>query len=140
MMANATTAADQEKGQHIITVGLVIQILFFGFFIVVAGLFHRRISIYPTSLSKDPLIPWERLQYVLYGCSSMIMVRSIYRLVEYVQGNDGTLMKTEVYLYVFDATLMFLTSLLFNVFHPGQVITKDSLEKEDSYMLDSART
>ncbi|KAF4546216.1 uncharacterized protein LTHEOB_4213 [Lasiodiplodia theobromae] len=135
MMANAKTAADQEKGQHIITVGLVIQIVFFGFFIIVAGLFHRRISMYPTSRSKDPLIPWERLQYVLYGGSCMIMVRSIYRLIEYVQGDDGVLMKTEVYLYVFDAALMFITSLLFNIFHPGQVITQEALEKEDSYML-----
>ncbi|EOD50435.1 putative rta1 domain protein [Neofusicoccum parvum UCRNP2] len=135
MMANAKTAADQQKGQHIITAGLVIQIVFFGFFIVVAGLFHRRISHYPTPRSKDPLVPWEKLQYVLYGGSCMIMVRSIYRLAEYVQGNDGALMQTEVYLYVFDATLMFLTSFAFNIFHPGQVISQEALEKDEPYML-----
>jgi hypothetical protein len=28
------------------------------------------------------------------------MIRSIFRIAEYVQGNDGTLLKTETYLYI----------------------------------------
>ena len=49
------------------------------------------------------------------------MIRSVFRVVEYVQGNDGSLLGSEVYLYVFDAVLMFAVVAGFNIIHPGQI-------------------
>jgi hypothetical protein len=41
--------------------------------------------------------------------------------VEYLQGRDGYLLSTEVFLYVFDATFMFLVMLVSPVVHPSEV-------------------
>ena len=43
---------------------------------------------------------------VLYVASGLIFVRSLFRLIEYIEGNDGVLLSSEVYLYIFDALLM----------------------------------
>jgi hypothetical protein len=50
------------------------------------------------------------------------MVRSIFRVVEYLQGFSGYLLSHEVYLYVFDAVLMFCVMVIFNVVHPSEVV------------------
>jgi len=36
-------------------------------------------------------------------------------------GNDGYLLKHEVFLYVFDAVLMVITMLVVGVWHPGTI-------------------
>jgi hypothetical protein len=126
MMASAKTQAVVTNGQHIITGGLFIQVFFFGFFIVVAGLFHTRIRRNPTPKSMVVQVPWEKYLVILYAASFLIMIRSIFRIAEYAQGDDGALLKTETYLYIFDATLMFLAMLLFNISHPSKIISKAS--------------
>ena len=128
MMSTAKTASAQKNGQYAIIGGLFIQVIFFGFFIIVAGLFHYRISSRPTNRSLAATVPWQRYLSVLYVASTFIMIRSVFRIAEYVQGQDGSLLKTETYLYVFDATLMFLTMVVFNVFHPSKIISKEMLK------------
>ena len=49
------------------------------------------------------------------------MLRSVFRIVEYVQGNDGFLLGHEWFLYVFDATLMVVLMGVLNVVHPSEV-------------------
>lgn len=50
------------------------------------------------------------------------MVRSIFRVVEYLQGFDGYLLSHEYYLYIFDAVLMLCVIVIFNVVHPSEVV------------------
>lgn len=128
MLATAKTASAQKNGQYAITGGLFIQVFFFGFFITVAGLFHYRMFQRPTNRSVTVLVPWQRYLFILYVASMFIMIRSIFRIAEYVQGQDGPLLKTETYLLLFDATLMSLTMVLFNVFHPTKIISKQVLK------------
>ena len=59
--------------------------------------------------------------YALYSTSVLILIRSIFRVAEYVQGSDGVLLSTEAFIYVFDATLMFLVMAVFVVIHPSEV-------------------
>jgi hypothetical protein len=122
LLAKAKDLDGQKLGENLIIAGLFIQLFFFGFFIVVAGLFHYRISLYPTTRSKSLSVPWQRHLGILYAASFLIMVRSTFRIVEYIMGGDGVLLQTEAYLYVFDATLMFVMSTLFNVWHPSEII------------------
>ncbi|WYZ41141.1 hypothetical protein EsH8_V_000036 [Colletotrichum jinshuiense] len=121
-LAGAETQKDRDQGQTIIIVGLAIQIAFFGFFMFVTGLFHYRIKCDPTSKSLTITTPWRRLLQVLYGTSFLILVRSVFRVIEYVMGEDGELQAKEVYLYIFDALLMLLASLAFNYFHPSRIL------------------
>lgn len=111
-------------GEHIIIGGLLVQILFFSFFIIVAVVFHIRMQKVPTSkvLSSDTTAHvWRKHLFALYGGSLLILVRSVFRLIEYAQGNDGYLISHELFLYVFDALLMLLTTVLFAVTHPSEV-------------------
>ena len=49
------------------------------------------------------------------------MLRSIFRVVEYVQGNAGYIMSHEVFLYIFDGILMLGVMVLLNVVHPSEI-------------------
>lgn len=43
------------------------------------------------------------------------------RVVEFLQGDNGFVVSHEVFLYVFDALVMFIAVALMNWVHPGQV-------------------
>ncbi|KIV77284.1 hypothetical protein PV11_09095 [Exophiala sideris] len=122
IMAGGTQSA-LHTGENIIIGGLVVQILFFGFFIVVAVLFHARIRKVPTpkSLNGNVAGVWKKHLCTLYGGSLLILVRSVFRVVEYGQGNDGYLISHEEFLYIFDALLMFANMALFAFIHPSEV-------------------
>ncbi|KAF5987308.1 RTM1 [Fusarium coicis] len=109
-----------RTGSKIIIGGLFVQLLFFGVFIMIAIAFHRAISANPTARSSSGL-PWQKHMLALYIGSFLIMVRSIFRAVEYLEGFDGYLLKHEAYLYIFDACLMFFVMILFNYFHPSEI-------------------
>ncbi|KAK6364133.1 hypothetical protein LTS17_012486 [Exophiala oligosperma] len=113
-----------KTGENIIVGGLAVQILFFGFFIVVSMIFNIRINKTPTSKilgGGRAASVWKKHLYTLYSGSLLILVRSIFRIIEYEQGNDGYLISHEVFLYIFDAVLMFVTMVLFALVHPSEV-------------------
>ncbi|PNP77035.1 hypothetical protein FNYG_09648 [Fusarium nygamai] len=104
-------------GEKIIIAGLFVQIVVFGFFVVTSILFHTRLVKSPTPESLRGDVPWARYLYVLYATSFLILVRSIFRVVEYLQGNKGYLISHEFYLYIFDAVLMALVMLIFMIWY-----------------------
>ncbi|KAF4809793.1 Protein RTA1 [Colletotrichum tropicale] len=125
-LAGADTQKKKDLGQTIIIVGLGIQILFFGFFMIVTILFHLRINRDPTPTSLVVKTPWRRLLQVLYVASFLILVRSVFRVIEYVMGEDGELQSKEVYISIFDALLMLAVSAAFNYFHPSRIISNSA--------------
>ncbi|KAH7146789.1 RTA1 like protein-domain-containing protein [Dactylonectria estremocensis] len=122
-LANAETPDERDQAQTIIIVGLAIQIVFFSLFMAVTCVFHYRINKKPTAKSSSINSPWERLLLVLYASSLLILVRSIFRVVEYVTGHDGEIQSKEVYIYIFDALLMAIVAVIFNIFHPSEVLS-----------------
>jgi hypothetical protein len=141
------TLESMHTGEQIIIGGLFVQLIFFGLFIAVSGVFHYRLvrdlplkkRYGPSSLFKSrqsrPIaqtsstvsraslndLPWKRHLFNLYFASALIMVRSIFRVAEYIGGNAGYLLSHEVYLYIFDAMLMLFVMVSFNWAHPSQV-------------------
>ena len=95
--------------------------LFMSFFVFVAFVFHRRITLYPTSRSRHLNVPWRQMLTLLYVGSGLISTRSGYRIVGYLQGDEGFLMRHEIYLYIFDASAMWIVMWVFNVWHPSLV-------------------
>lgn len=112
-------ASGMKTGEKIIIGGLFVQILFFGLFFVTAIIFQIRGKEYLASLSRG--IPWKKHLFALYATSILILVRSVFRVIEYIQGNSGYLLRHEVFLYVFDAVLMFAVMTVLNVSHPGDI-------------------
>lgn len=74
----------------------------------------------------------------LYIASIFIMVRSIFRVVEYLQGFDGYLLRHEAYLYFFDALLMFLVMVLLNVLHPSEIEVLVNHKSATGYEFDTS--
>ncbi|PYH64963.1 RTA1 domain-containing protein [Aspergillus vadensis CBS 113365] len=116
-----SSSSDPTTGEHIIIGGLFVQLIFFGFFIITALIFQMRLAKAPTTTSTELSHIWRRHMNALYISSILIFVRSIVRVVEYLQGYDGYLMKHEVFIYVFDALLMFLAMEVLQFIHPSQV-------------------
>ncbi|KAF2996893.1 hypothetical protein E8E13_005391 [Curvularia kusanoi] len=145
------TLKSMELGEKVIIGGLFVQLIFFTLFVCVAGDFHRRLtkgisikrrytlsaifrknyhdridsshSPTTTDLPREinDELPWKRHLHVLYIASALVLIRSIFRVIEYIQGNAGYLLSHEAFLYIFDATLMFLVMALFNWVHPSEV-------------------
>lgn len=102
--------------------GLFVQITVFGFFIVIMGIFHWRMTRCPSTKARETNVPWLRYVYILYVASGLILVRSVFRTAEYLEGRGGHLQTHEVYFYVLDTVFMFLVMAMFNVAHPSAVI------------------
>lgn len=112
-------AAQMKTGEKIVIGGLFVQILFFGLFFVTAVMFQIKGKQYLANLGSD--IPWKKYLYALYAMSILILIRSVFRVIEYIQGNAGYLLRHEVFLYVFDSVLMFIVMVILNVSHPGDI-------------------
>ncbi|KAM0282484.1 hypothetical protein ACHAQH_002998 [Verticillium albo-atrum] len=118
-----------EMGEKIIITGLFVQIFVFGFFVVTSILFHRRMNAQPPSGLSGLKVPWRRYLWVLYITSAIILVRSVFRVVEYLQGNGGYLISHEIFLYIFDTLLMALTMLIFAIWYVDHLEKKEKKPK-----------
>ncbi|OAL53739.1 RTA1 like protein, partial [Pyrenochaeta sp. DS3sAY3a] len=122
ILATAKSESSQKTGNNVILLGLGIQVVFFAFFMVVTIIFHVRIAKNPTPKSLIIATPWVRFLWILYLASLLIMIRSVFRMIEYAQGNNGALLQKEIYVYLLDATLMMIVAAAFAMYHPGEVL------------------
>lgn len=111
--------AAAEMGNRLVLFGLGVQLAFFFFFVLLVVLFECR------TFDQD-IGPyqgnWKNLLKALELSCILILIRSVYRLIEFTDGYNGFIMRNEVFFYLFDTLMMFLLQLLFNVFHPGTVL------------------
>jgi hypothetical protein len=115
-MANSSmTEKQRQLGADLVTASLCLQAALFGAFGILAAQFHRRAN-RAKVLSRDLRI----VLYVLYTSASIVTIRCIYRLVEYIMGWDSAIYKNEIFFWIFEAVIMFLNTALLNLFHPGK--------------------
>jgi len=119
-----------ELGEKIIIVGLFVQIVVFSIFIVISLTFHRNVVVRPSlpSLSRIPCC--KRHLYVLYAASFLILVRSIFRVIEYLQGNGGYLISHEAFLYIFDTLLMVAVMVILAIWYVGDLEHSSDLSRD----------
>ena len=125
-------------GQAMVVGGLFIQIIMFGLFALTAVIFQvshghclasftipdalqMRLNRHPTIESFNPENPRKESLHMLYGVSGLIMIRSIFRVVEYLMGNDGYPLSHEWTLYIFDSVLMLLVTVIFYIRYPSKL-------------------
>lgn len=113
--------ASSSTGQNVIIGGLIVQIVFFGFFVISAVIFSRRLAGNSGAAAVASEYPWQKHMWALHSASALILIRSVVRVVEYAQGESGYLMEHEVFIYVFDGLLMFAVMAIFLAIHPSQV-------------------
>lgn len=108
-----------KTGENIILGGLFLQIVIFGLFVLVSAIFHKRLRKQPTQVSVKGDLKWQKMMMVLYAVSALILVRNVFRVVEYAGGRDGPLLRVEWPIYVFDAILMAATLLIWGGWYPA---------------------
>lgn len=84
----------EELGEYIVVEGLILQLIVFGFFVVAAGVWHVRMRGYGEKMGEVEVgrhvnVPWRQGLRMLYVCCALIVVRSVFRVVEYAMGRRG---------------------------------------------------
>lgn len=115
------SADSQESGSNLVTAGLFVQIAFFGLFIINEFYFYFRVFRLPSDIPRKTRT-WKILNLNLLVNSFLILIRSIVRAIEFIQGYSGYIASHEWFLYVFDALPMFAFSVIFiSTFHIGNI-------------------
>lgn len=119
MLAGANDSAKLTTGKNIILLGIAIQMITFGFFVLASIRFSFFLR---TTLREVPLPAernWRLFLRVINIASVIILFRTVARFAEFVIGVNSYLSSHEWYFYVFDATPMWLVAGAFVVCHPG---------------------
>lgn len=120
MAGQGESDMDPNLGSNIIVGGLIFQIVIFGVFITTALMFNMRFG-KDRNATMAETVPWQGSLNMLYMTSACVMLRNIFRVVEYAMGSDGYLFTIEWGVYIFDAGLMTLTMALFWWWYPSQL-------------------
>lgn len=118
LMFNSSTV---KIGEDIVILGLFIQIVSFSLFFLTAVVFQVRMKKSPTPESYHVEAPWKQTLFMLYAVSILILVRSIFRVIEYIQGQSGYSLRHEWTLYVFDSVPMFIVTVIFYLQYPSKI-------------------
>jgi hypothetical protein len=119
-----------KVGEWVVVAGLLMQTLMLGLFIATAVIFHTRLLRHGTPESYGSTV-WRQSLYTLYGVSSLILVRSIFRLIEYLMGQNGYLLSHEWTLYLFDSLPMVVVTILFYSRYPDNIKPAISRDVEE---------
>ncbi|KAJ5939766.1 hypothetical protein N7466_002900 [Penicillium verhagenii] len=115
-----------DIGKKVVLAGLIFSLVVFVFFVLIAVAFHRRLSKTPPTrfLALEEDLGWRRYMWGIYGACFAIMLRNLVRTVQFGAGSMAAVNTSEVYIYVFDAFMMFFSMLLLVFLHPGLLIKK----------------
>ncbi|KAF5001600.1 hypothetical protein FGRMN_906 [Fusarium graminum] len=109
-------------GNIIVIVGLIAQIVLFLAFVICCAIFHRRFRAHLKQTSIPVAIRWEAHLNMLYFTSALILVRNIFRVVEFIMDKEGYLQQYEWPTFVFDSVLMLLVMVAFYLRYPGNLV------------------
>ncbi|KAG9048041.1 hypothetical protein FS837_000929 [Tulasnella sp. UAMH 9824] len=124
-----------KVAKKILVAGLLLQIITFGIYSFFAAAFDFRSSRDPALRAYGTQMKGLRkLWIVFYVSAVLITLRSIYRAVEFADIAPGPrgvydpnkyLFTHEWPLYVFDAVLIFISTVVFAIFHPGAYLPQE---------------
>ncbi|KAF3931172.1 hypothetical protein ABW19_dt0202167 [Dactylella cylindrospora] len=126
-----------DLGSTVIKIGLFIQIFFFGGFIIMAVIFHLRL--HKSSTHRLESRKGRKYFITMYIANALILIRSAFRLIEYIQGQDGELMSKEFYLYIFDGALMVIVVVGYLIVMPYGGIFDEWKRRKDLGDLELSR-
>ncbi|WVW81622.1 hypothetical protein I302_103617 [Kwoniella bestiolae CBS 10118] len=128
----------QKTGLYVALIGLIIQCVSFLLFLCLAIVFGYRIRGTPKwtnaplnsqgyTVHLRKMEDWRIILYAVLWTGIGIMIRCVFRVIEYAEGFDGNLRNTEWAFYVFDALPLFLAIAVW-VFVWPPAIMKDQNE------------
>jgi hypothetical protein len=130
-------ALKSSIGTNMIIGGLALQMVVFGFFLAVAWIFHKCMRNGPVAAGEQIGGGWDWAGYLrmLYLVSGIITFRNLYRVIEYIMGEDGYLMTTEWSIYVLDALPMAVVLVICTKWYVGDMSKLLGEEQGDMEMM-----
>lgn len=120
MMAQASMA---DMGQKMMLIGLFVQLLFLGLFLSISLIFWGRMS----KSSKQYAIrqygkhSWDALLKMVLAAAVIIILRCVFRVIEFAQGHSGYLVSHEIYMYIFDAAPMLIVQIMMHFVYAAEI-------------------
>ncbi|KAI0147638.1 RTA1-domain-containing protein [Xylariaceae sp. FL1272] len=114
-----------ELSKKLVLGGLLAQVVALTIFIIVAWFTQRRIAKdppQPITVTNGSTVNWKNHFRAIQLVTLLVIVRSIVRTIEYLQGQDGFVISHEVFIYLFDAVPMFLIMTVYLGLHPGRLV------------------
>ena len=130
------TSLENSAGFDLLKIGLGIQILAFGFFLIISFRFH---IVSRSFRSYWPSTDWVNLLWAINGASSLIFLRSIYRFIEFNFSFDNYFFTHEWPFYVFDASVILMAMVILNVWHPSRYLGNAAWKKMEAGWQDDNR-
>ncbi|KAF7314105.1 RTA1-like protein [Mycena chlorophos] len=138
--ANPNYITTQNLGGHIMLVGIIFQFValctysFFGIDFVRHYHASRPVRAMISSDERGEMTTRVRLMlWALVLSTSVLFVRSVYRIIELADGWTGTVITTQVYFNLFDGGMVITAIWAMNIAHPGLLLGRESgLEAKDS--------
>lgn len=124
MLTNADPT-QRKNGQSMMVSGLILQLVFFTMYAYVTIYVHRKrvyASTRPTAMNS--------LFRLLYFTIAALYIRSIYRLVEFAQGYDGSIARMEWLFYVADQVPVTAAMAAYLLFKPVAILKAANDEAE----------
>ena len=120
MMAQESGA---DMGQKMMLAGLFVQLLFLGFFLSIALIFWKRMlkSSKQYAVLQYGKHTWDTLLKIVGSAAIIIILRCIFRIIEFAQGHNGYLASHEIYMYVFDAAPMLGVQVMMHFVYATEV-------------------
>ncbi|KAJ7924061.1 RTA1 like protein-domain-containing protein [Mycena leptocephala] len=123
----------QNIGNKVALLAIGFQFFFIELFMLVLFIFrHRMRRDFPllwhskdaprfTIWGRTP-IAWQTVFYILAVTSTVLLLRSVYRIVEFSLGQNGYLIQHEVFLYCFDALPLWLAMSIYCIVWPTRAL------------------
>ncbi|KAI5460590.1 RTA1 like protein-domain-containing protein [Mariannaea sp. PMI_226] len=128
---NPTDSNAQQKinlGKDLGLAGVGVQLAGFGLFSIAAARFHFSSRKVDTDFARMNMTKhgiqtnWTTLLWVVNASCVLILIRSVFRMVEFSEGRTGAVQQAEWYTYVFDTLPIFLVVVLYNIWFPGNYL------------------
>ncbi|CAO2658737.1 Nn.00g064600.m01.CDS01 [Neocucurbitaria sp. VM-36] len=128
-VAGDWTGDKAKVGTNIIIGGLALQVGAFTWFLSIVARFWR-VSCVGGEVRSDAPRGWRKVLMAICVSSSLILIRSVYRLIEFALGIDGYPFTHEWIFYVFEALPMLPAISVFCFIHPAKYLgSKGGLDK-----------
>ena len=122
VLSSAGSDSDKAKlGENILLAGLAVNLASFAIFCFQIFYFDYRTRKVPPPIAGGGLFTkgWRQFLYIIYISSFLVLIRQIYRVIEFAQGFTGYLAVHEVYFYVFDSIPIFLSATIYAICFPA---------------------
>lgn len=120
MMAQASMA---DLGQKIMLIGLFVQLAFLALFLCLALVFWKRMSKSPKryAIQQYGKHTWDKLLKMVVSAAVIIILRCVFRVIEFAQGHNGYLVSHEIFIYMFDAAPMLIVQVMMHFVYAAEV-------------------